>query len=259
MLDLFCGIGTIALVLALDAGEVWGVELVEEAVADAIENARLNGVDNAQFFAGDVRLGDAPAARAVGQARTSWWWTRPAPASRRRSCGASLEAEAQRIVYVSCNPTTLAPNARQIVDAAATSSRRVRPVDMFPQTPHIECVALLERPPSRRPRSSSRATSSAGVHACTGTAPPVSSEALISSSVSLRAALRAAPLDHRVDAFLSSSSISLRLAPHDVLSPAVRSRPRALRGRSTLQPLRDPAAAASTRSARRIPLKLHSS
>ena len=55
-----------------------------------------------------------------------------------------LEAEAQRIVYVSCNPTTLAPNARQMADAGY-ELRMVRPVDMFPQTPHIECVALLER------------------------------------------------------------------------------------------------------------------
>ena len=55
-----------------------------------------------------------------------------------------LEAEAERIVYVSCNPTTLAPNARQMVDAGY-ELKTVRPVDMFPQTPHIECVALLER------------------------------------------------------------------------------------------------------------------
>jgi 23S rRNA (uracil1939-C5)-methyltransferase len=55
-----------------------------------------------------------------------------------------LECEAQRIVYVSCNPTTLAPNAAQLVEAGYTL-RRVRPVDMFPQTPHIECVALFER------------------------------------------------------------------------------------------------------------------
>ncbi|MGZ5339333.1 MAG: 23S rRNA (uracil(1939)-C(5))-methyltransferase RlmD, partial [Thermoleophilaceae bacterium] len=55
-----------------------------------------------------------------------------------------LEAEARRIVYVSCNPTTLAPNARQMVDAGY-ELKTVRPVDMFPQTPHIECVALLER------------------------------------------------------------------------------------------------------------------
>ena len=55
-----------------------------------------------------------------------------------------IEAGPRRIVYVSCNPTTLAPNAAQLVEAGYTL-RRVRPVDMFPQTPHIECVALLER------------------------------------------------------------------------------------------------------------------
>ena len=55
-----------------------------------------------------------------------------------------LEAEAERIVYVSCNPTTLAPNARQMADAGY-ELETVRPVDMFPQTPHIECVALLRR------------------------------------------------------------------------------------------------------------------
>ena len=68
VLDLFCGIGTIALVLALDAGEVWGVEIVEEAVADAIENARLNGIDNAHFFAGDVRLAMRPLLEQSGSA-----------------------------------------------------------------------------------------------------------------------------------------------------------------------------------------------
>jgi len=55
-----------------------------------------------------------------------------------------VEMDAKRIVYVSCNPTTLAPNARQLVEAGWTL-QRVQPVDMFPQTPHIECVAVLER------------------------------------------------------------------------------------------------------------------
>ncbi len=55
-----------------------------------------------------------------------------------------IEAEAPRIVYVSCNPTTLAPNAAQLVEAGYVL-KRIRPVDMFPQTPHVECVALLER------------------------------------------------------------------------------------------------------------------
>jgi 23S rRNA (uracil1939-C5)-methyltransferase len=144
VLDLFCGIGTIALVLALDSAEVWGVELLEEAVADAIANARLNGIDNARFFAGDVRLvmrellekSGSPDVIVVDPPRAGL---------SQKVVRRIIEAEAERIVYVSCNPTTLAPNARQLVDDGSYELRTVRPVDMFPQTPHIECVALLER------------------------------------------------------------------------------------------------------------------
>jgi 23S rRNA (uracil1939-C5)-methyltransferase len=144
VLDLFCGIGTIALVLALDAGEVWGVELVEEAVRDAIENAKLNGIDNTKFFAGDVRLvmrelleqSGSPDVIVVDPPRAGL---------SQKVVRRIIEAEAQRIVYVSCNPTTLAPNTRQLVDDGGYTLKTVRPVDMFPQTPHIECVALLER------------------------------------------------------------------------------------------------------------------
>jgi 23S rRNA (uracil1939-C5)-methyltransferase len=143
VLDLFCGIGTIALVLALDAGEVWGVELVEEAVADAIENARLNGVDNAHFFAGDVRLAMRPLLEQAGRPDVVVV-DPPRAGLSNKVVRRVLEAKAKRIVYVSCNPTTLAPNARQFCDAGY-ELRTVRPVDMFPQTPHIECVALLER------------------------------------------------------------------------------------------------------------------
>jgi 23S rRNA (uracil1939-C5)-methyltransferase len=143
VLDLFCGIGTIALALALDAGEVWGVEIVEEAVADAIENARLNGVDNAHFFAGDVRLAMRPLLEQSGKPDVVVL-DPPRAGLSQKIVRRVLEAEAKRIVYVSCNPTTLAPNARQMVDAGY-ELKTVRPVDMFPQTPHIECVALLER------------------------------------------------------------------------------------------------------------------
>jgi 23S rRNA (uracil1939-C5)-methyltransferase len=144
VLDLFCGIGTIALVLALDAGEVWGVELVEEAVRDAIENANLNGIDNTKFFAGDVRLvmrelleqSGSPDVIVVDPPRAGL---------SQKVVRRIIEADSQRIVYVSCNPTTLAPNARQLVDDGGYKLKTVRPVDMFPQTPHIECVALLER------------------------------------------------------------------------------------------------------------------
>ena len=141
--DLYCGIGTIALALADGAGEVVGVEVVEQAVADAIAGARLNGVDNARFFAGDVRTAMRPLLEEAG--RPDVLVVDPPRAGlSQKVVRRLLEAEAKRIVYVSCNPTTLAPNARQLAEAGYRLST-VRPVDMFPQTPHIECVALLER------------------------------------------------------------------------------------------------------------------
>jgi len=144
VLDLYCGIGTIALLLALDAGEVWGVELVEEAVRDAIENAKLNGIDNTKFFAGDVRLVMRELLEQSGSPDVITV-DPPRAGLSQKVVRRIIEAEAQRIVYVSCNPTTLAPNARQLVDDGGYELTTVRPVDMFPQTPHIECVALLER------------------------------------------------------------------------------------------------------------------
>jgi 23S rRNA (uracil1939-C5)-methyltransferase len=142
--DLFSGIGTIALALATRAGEVVGVELVERAVADAIENAKLNGIDNARFFAGDVRTAMRPLVEEAGKPDVVVV-DPPRAGLSAKIVRRLLETEPRRIVYVSCNPTTLAPNARQIADAGY-ELRTVRPVDMFPQTPHIECVALLERP-----------------------------------------------------------------------------------------------------------------
>jgi 23S rRNA (uracil1939-C5)-methyltransferase len=141
--DLFSGIGTIALTLSLSAGEVWGIEVVEQAVANAISNARLNGVDNAHFFAGDVRTALRPLVDEAGQPDVVVV-DPPRAGLSQKIVRRILEVEPEKIVYVSCNPTTLAPNARQIVDAGYRL-KAVQPVDMFPQTPHIEAVALLER------------------------------------------------------------------------------------------------------------------
>jgi len=141
--DLFCGIGTIGLSLAADAGEVWGVEIVEEAVADAIANADLNGIDNVRFFAGDIRTAARPLVEQAGRPDVVVV-DPPRAGLSQKIVRRIVEMDAKRIVYVSCNPTTLAPNARQLVEAGWTL-QRVQPVDMFPQTPHIECVAVLER------------------------------------------------------------------------------------------------------------------
>jgi 23S rRNA (uracil1939-C5)-methyltransferase len=142
--DLYCGIGTIGLSLASDALTVWGIEVSEESVACALENAELNGITNAAFFAGnvgqvvqelldrsgppDVVVVDPPRAGLAGKAL--------------RRLG---ETGAPRIVYVSCNPTTLAGDVKLLCGEYGYELVRARPIDMFPHTPHVETVALLER------------------------------------------------------------------------------------------------------------------
>ncbi|MDQ6915181.1 MAG: 23S rRNA (uracil(1939)-C(5))-methyltransferase RlmD [Actinomycetota bacterium] len=141
--DLYCGIGTVGLTLAPRAASLHGLEVVEAAVADAIENARVNEIDNASFYAGDVRLALRELVEKAGRPDVCVI-DPPRAGLSKKVVRRVIEAAPRRIVYVSCNPTTLAPNAAALVEAG-WALRRVRPVDMFPQTPHIECVALLER------------------------------------------------------------------------------------------------------------------
>jgi len=141
--DLYSGIGTIALTLAPRAGELWGIELIEPAVADAIAGARRNEITNVHFFAGDTRTALPELLLRAG--RPDVLVVDPPRAGlSKKVVHRIIDAAPRRIVYVSCNPTTLAPNAAELVEAGWVL-RRVRPVDMFPQTHHIECVALLER------------------------------------------------------------------------------------------------------------------
>jgi 23S rRNA (uracil1939-C5)-methyltransferase len=141
--DLYCGIGTIGLSMASQAGEVWGMEIVAEAIADAERNAKQNKIENARFVAGSARTGVRPLIEQAGKPDVVVI-DPPRAGLSQKIVRRVIECEAKRIVYVSCNPTTLAPNAAQLVEAGYTL-RRVKPVDMFPQTPHIECVALLEK------------------------------------------------------------------------------------------------------------------
>jgi 23S rRNA (uracil1939-C5)-methyltransferase len=142
--DLYCGIGTIGLSMARSALTVWGVDVSEESVACALENAELNGIANAAFFAGEVgqaleelrsRAGD-PDVVVVDPPRAGL----SGKALRRIG-----RLGPRRIVYVSCNPTTLAGNIKQLTGDFGYRLERVRPVDMFPHTPHVEAVALLAR------------------------------------------------------------------------------------------------------------------
>jgi 23S rRNA (uracil1939-C5)-methyltransferase len=141
--DLCSGIGTIGLALSPRAGEVWGLEIVGPAVADAIINAERNGIRNAQFFAGDVRKDMAELVEKAGKPDVIVV-DPPRAGLSAKIVRRIAEAKAKRIVYVSCNPTTFAPNAAEFAELGY-ELKRVRPVDLFPQTPHVECVAVLDR------------------------------------------------------------------------------------------------------------------
>jgi 23S rRNA (uracil1939-C5)-methyltransferase len=146
--DLYSGVGSIGLALASRAGKVLGIEAIPEAVQDARENARLNGIENAQFLEGDARA----VLREIAQekrilpedvAKPDVVVVDPPRAGlHRRVVDRISELRTPRIVYVSCNPATLAPNAAQLQEYGYRLER-VTPVDMFPHTPHVECVALL--------------------------------------------------------------------------------------------------------------------
>ncbi|MFS0862770.1 23S rRNA (uracil(1939)-C(5))-methyltransferase RlmD [Fredinandcohnia sp. 179-A 10B2 NHS] len=140
--DAYCGIGTISLFLAQQAKKVYGVEIVPEAIEDAKRNAALNGIENAEF--------------AVGEAETIIpnWKKEGIKADvivvdpPRKGCDEALlqtiiEMKPKRVVYVSCNPATLARDLR-ILEDGGFKTVEVQPVDMFPQTVHCEAVAKIE-------------------------------------------------------------------------------------------------------------------
>ena len=143
LFDLFCGAGTIGLVLADLFDEVFGLEIVPDAVLNAEWNAKANGIRNARFVEADTRTGLRPLIAEVGKPDVVVV-DPPRAGLSAKVTRRLIECEAERIVYVSCNPTTLAPNAAQLVEAGYRLER-VRPVDMFPQTPHIETVSLFVR------------------------------------------------------------------------------------------------------------------
>lgn len=143
IVDLYCGIGGISLFLAKSAAEVHGIEVVEAAVADAEKNAMLNGIHNCTFEAGDA----AELLRELHEEGRQVDLIVLNPP--RKGCDkAALEAAAgigpAKIVYVSCSPATLARDL-DILSGLGYRTREVQPVDMFPQTPHVENIACLSK------------------------------------------------------------------------------------------------------------------
>ena len=141
VIDAYCGIGTISLFLAKKAKKVYGVEIVPEAIADANRNAQLNGIENVVFEVGKAE-------QVIPQ-----WYTEGVQADvlvvdpPRKGCDEALldtilDMKPERVVYVSCNPATLARDLR-ILEDGGYKTLKVQPVDMFPHTGHVECVALI--------------------------------------------------------------------------------------------------------------------
>jgi len=142
-IDLFCGIGGIALHLAQDAGRVFGIEYLPEAVRNAADNARLNDLDNCRFIAGDAA---EELQKLAGQLDQLDLATINPP---RKGCSEELlqtlcQLRPAQIIYVSCDPDSLAIDLARLC-AGGYTLQQVQPVDMFPQTAHIETVVQLKR------------------------------------------------------------------------------------------------------------------
>ncbi|MGL5652083.1 MAG: 23S rRNA (uracil(1939)-C(5))-methyltransferase RlmD [Paraclostridium sp.] len=141
--DIYCGIGTISLFLAQKAKKVYGVEIVGDAIKDAKINAKLNKLDNTEFFVGKA---EEVVPKLYKEGKTANVVVVDPP---RKGCEESVldtivSMEPDKVVYVSCNPSTLARDLAYL-DERGYKCKEIQPVDMFPHTMHVESIALLCR------------------------------------------------------------------------------------------------------------------
>ena len=143
VLDLYCGAGTISLCLARKAAHVIGAEIVPEAIENARRNAERNGINNVEFLCADAGAAAAELARR-GVRPDCIVVDPPRKGMSPDAIDAMVSMQPPRIVYVSCDPGTLARDVKQLTQHGYTLTQALA-VDMFPQTPHVETVALLNR------------------------------------------------------------------------------------------------------------------
>lgn len=140
--DLYCGIGTISLFMSKFAKKVYGIEIVEEAVKMAKENAQNNNVSNTEFFAGDVEIVLDDLINNKGLKADVVMFDPPRKGLDKKSIDNILNIRPKKIVYISCNPATL---IRDLADFENEYDiKTIIPVDMFPYTSHVECVSVLQ-------------------------------------------------------------------------------------------------------------------
>ena len=139
--DLYCGIGTISIFMAKYAKKVYGVEIVEDAIKDAKENAKLNNVTNTEFFAGDAEIVLDELINQKKVIPDIVMFDPPRKGLAKNSINNILNIKPKKIVYISCNPATLVRDLAEFESLYEVKS--IVPVDMFPFTSHVECVSLL--------------------------------------------------------------------------------------------------------------------
>ena len=140
--DLYCGIGTIGICASNKVKKVYGIEIVEEAIEAAKENAKLNNVDNIEFIAGDVEVAFKKLLEDDKVKPTAIIVDPPRRGLDNITINKILETEVKKLVYVSCNPATMVRDIKMLEEKYEV--KEIQPVDMFPYTSSVECVALLE-------------------------------------------------------------------------------------------------------------------
>lgn len=140
--DLYCGIGTIGIFASNKVKKVYGIEIVEEAVETAKENAKINNVDNIEFIAGDVEKAFKELVEEKNVKPTAIIVDPPRRGLDETTINKILELGVEKLVYVSCNPATMVRDIRMM--EANYEVKEIQPVDMFPFTSHVECVAVLQ-------------------------------------------------------------------------------------------------------------------
>lgn len=141
--DLYCGIGTIGIFASNKVKKVYGIEIVEEAIEMAKENAKLNNVDNIEFIAGDVEVAFKKLLEDDEVKPTAIIVDPPRSGLDNVTISKILETEVEKLIYVSCNPATLVRDIKLLEEKYVV--KEIQPVDMFPYTSHVECVALMCR------------------------------------------------------------------------------------------------------------------
>lgn len=139
--DLYCGIGTISLFMAKYAKKVYGVEIVEQAIKDANENAKLNNIDNTEFIAGDTEIILDDLINNKNIIPDVVMLDPPRRGLDNKSIENILKIKPDRFVYISCNPATLIRDLAKF--EGDYNIKEIQPVDMFPFTSHVECVTVL--------------------------------------------------------------------------------------------------------------------